>query len=85
MDSLLLLLIIDENDPPFLIIHGDADPLVPHCQSVLLHEALTKEGAKSEMITVPDGGHGDRIWLDENIERMSSFFTEAKNNKTGNQ
>jgi dipeptidyl aminopeptidase/acylaminoacyl peptidase len=34
---------IDENDLPFLIVHGDADPLVPYCQSVLLHEALTKK------------------------------------------
>jgi acetyl esterase/lipase len=72
---------IDEKDPPFLIIHGDADPLVPHCQSILLHQALTKKGVKNELITVPGGGHGNGIWLDKNIERMIAFFTEAKNKK----
>ena len=72
---------IDKNDPPFLIVHGDADPLVPHCQSILLHEALTKSGVVSEMITVPGGGHGDGIWLEKNIERMANFFLGAKNKK----
>jgi acetyl esterase/lipase len=74
---------IDKNDPPFLIVHGDADPLVPHCQSVLLHQALTKHGVQSAMITVPGGGHGNGIWLDKNIERMAAFFTEAKHKKIG--
>ncbi|MBN2103563.1 alpha/beta hydrolase [bacterium] len=72
---------IDENDPPFLIIHGDADPLVPYCQSVLLHNALTGNGVCNEMITVPEGGHGNGIWLDENIEKMIHFFAEAKRRK----
>lgn len=49
---------INESDPPFLIIHGEADPLVPHCQSLLLYEALQKSGVESEMITVLGAGHG---------------------------
>ena len=31
---------VDPTDPPFLILPGDADPQVPHCQSELLYEAL---------------------------------------------
>jgi pimeloyl-ACP methyl ester carboxylesterase len=76
---------IDESDPPFLIIHGDADPLVPHCQSVFLHEALKENGVESGMITVPGGGHGEGVWEDEYIERMVVFFTEMKNRKIGNK
>jgi dipeptidyl aminopeptidase/acylaminoacyl peptidase len=72
---------VDENDPPFLIIHGDADPLVPHCQSILLHEALSKHGVENELIIVPGGGHGDGVWLDNYIERMAAFFINAKNEK----
>jgi len=44
--------------PPFLIVHGDRDPLVPHHQSVLLAEALIRAGAFVSFYTVKGGGHG---------------------------
>lgn len=44
--------------PPFLIIHGDRDPLVPHHQSVLLEGALNVAGVLVQFYTVPGGGHG---------------------------
>ncbi|GAB4110368.1 MAG: hypothetical protein Fur005_01860 [Roseiflexaceae bacterium] len=44
--------------PPFLIIHGDSDPLVPYQQSVILHEALQAAGGQSAFYTVAGGGHG---------------------------
>lgn len=71
---------VDQNDPPFLIIHGDADPLVPHCQSVLLYEALKRAGVESEMITVPGGGHGG-AWEEGYKEKMVSFFVTARDKK----
>ncbi|MFO1477777.1 MAG: alpha/beta hydrolase [Verrucomicrobiota bacterium] len=37
---------IDRNDPPFLIMHGDADRLVPLAQSVILAEALMQAGVR---------------------------------------
>jgi len=75
---------VDEKDPPFIIIHGDADPLVPHCQSVLLYKALKKHGVEYEMITVPGAGHGG-IWEEKYKENMASFFIEAKNKKRGDK
>jgi len=45
--------------PPILSIQGDADPIVPYSQNVLLHEALAKAGATNELFTVPGGGHGN--------------------------
>jgi acetyl esterase/lipase len=75
---------VDESDPLFLIIHGDADPLVPHCQSVLLYQALKKNGVACEMITVPGAGHGGK-WEEEYKEKMVSFFIEAKNKKRGDK
>ena len=71
---------IDKNDPPFLIIHGDADPLIPHCQSILLHEALKNNGVASEMIIVPGAGHGGK-WEAAYKEKMATFFMEVKNKK----
>jgi acetyl esterase/lipase len=49
---------ISKQDPPFLIVHGDADPLVPHNQSELLQEALAAAGVRSRLHIVKGGGHG---------------------------
>lgn len=49
---------VDRLDPPFLIVHGDADPLVPDQQSRLLYDALQSVGVESHLTIVPGGGHG---------------------------
>jgi acetyl esterase/lipase len=69
---------IDAQDPPFLILHGDADPLVPHCQSELLHEALVAAGVESRLIIVPGGGHGEGMWIPKYIDEMTAFFVAQK-------
>ena len=43
--------------PPFLIAHGDTDGLVGAGQSRRLREALTKAGARAELVIVPNAGH----------------------------
>jgi len=45
--------------PPILSIQGDADPIVPYSQNVRLTDALKKAGAKTELFTIPGGGHGN--------------------------
>jgi dipeptidyl aminopeptidase/acylaminoacyl peptidase len=65
---------VDPSDPPFLLVHGDADPLVPHCQSELLYAALQDAGVESRLIIVPGGGHGQGIWTAENVAEMVQFF-----------
>jgi len=49
---------VTKEAPPFLICHGDADPLVPHHQSVLLEAALRKAGVPVTFYTVKGAGHG---------------------------
>ncbi len=44
--------------PPFIVVHGDSDPLVPHHQSELLVAALAKAGVPVTLYTVKGGGHG---------------------------
>ncbi|MBN1936717.1 MAG: alpha/beta hydrolase [Anaerolineae bacterium] len=44
--------------PPFLIVHGDTDDVVPAEQAHLLHNALLKAGAQSELIILQNVGHG---------------------------
>ncbi len=44
--------------PPFLIIHGEKDEIVPVEQAYRLHEALRKAGASSELLILQNAGHG---------------------------
>jgi len=44
--------------PPTLLIHGDADVVVPYAQSVAMETALRKAGVPTRLITVPGGAHG---------------------------
>jgi acetyl esterase/lipase len=44
--------------PPFLIVHGDRDPLVPYHQSTLLAAALEAAGVPVTLYTVVGAGHG---------------------------
>jgi acetyl esterase/lipase len=49
---------VSKDDPPFLIVHGTADILVPIIHSERLHERLTAAGVKSELVPVRGEGHG---------------------------
>jgi acetyl esterase/lipase len=49
---------VSKDDPPFLVIHGDKDDLVPLSQSELFHAALEKAGVPSKLHVVPGAGHG---------------------------
>ncbi len=49
---------VSKDDPPFLIMHGDKDDLVPFSQSELLHAALEKAGVPSKLHVVKGAGHG---------------------------
>jgi acetyl esterase/lipase len=48
------------DDPPTLILHGDADRLVPLQQSELLVEKLKQAGVQTKLVVKPGAGHG---WL----------------------
>jgi acetyl esterase/lipase len=47
-----------EDDPPILLIHGDADATVPLAHAETLHTRLKEVGATSELLVVPEGTHG---------------------------
>jgi len=49
---------VSRDDPPFLIMHGDADFLVPIGQSELLHAALKQAGVPSTFEVMKGRGHG---------------------------
>ncbi len=74
---------ITRKDPPFLIVHGDKDPLVPHNQSQILFDAPKAADVNATLYIVKDGGHGFR---DPEVDRLvTEFFLKhlksAKNSK----
>jgi acetyl esterase/lipase len=72
---------IDETDPSFLVIHGEADNVVPHCQSEFFAEALKEKELLIDFITVPDGQHGPITFNESTLNKMADFFVkEAENN-----
>ena len=66
---------VTPDDPPFLIMHGKRDELVPYEQSELLHAALDSAGVTSELILVDSLGHGGTGWrlLEPDVH---AFFDE---------
>lgn len=63
---------VTKDDAPFLIVHGDADKLVPYNQSELLEAALKKANVPVSFYTVKGGGHGG--FNDPKIGQMTVEF-----------
>ncbi len=49
---------VDADDPPFLIIHGEDDGLVPIEQSEVLYQSLLAAGVPAEFVRVANANHG---------------------------
>jgi acetyl esterase/lipase len=65
---------VSKDDPPFLIVHGDKDPVVPIHQSQLLFEALKKTGVSVHFHTIKGAGHGQGFGGREIDEMVNGFF-----------
>lgn len=65
---------VKEDNPPFLIFHGNKDPLVPHCQSEHLHTKQEEAGAPSELIIIEGGKHGPGVLIPTYYEKMIAFL-----------
>jgi acetyl esterase/lipase len=48
---------VSAGDPPFLVVHGDQDEIVPYAQAGEMVAALKKASVPVEFITVKGGGH----------------------------
>ena len=49
---------VTSDDPPFLLIHGDADDVVPYENAEVMQAALEKAGVAVELLRIPGAGHG---------------------------
>ena len=48
--------------PPFLLIHGTKDPLVPFRQATLMRDKIKQAGSSCELFPVEGGAHGVGNW-----------------------
>lgn len=62
------------NNPRFLVIHGDADNVVPHCQGANFSNELKKVGRLEKFISVPKGQHGPVTFNESTFKEMVDFF-----------
>jgi dipeptidyl aminopeptidase/acylaminoacyl peptidase len=66
---------VSKDDPPFLIMHGDKDPLVPLGQSKLLHDELKKANVESELVTLEGAGHGGKEFTTpDTMKKIDAFL-----------
>jgi acetyl esterase/lipase len=64
----------DAGDPPMLILHGDADPLIAFNQSELLYQALKAAGVEVTLAVAKGGGH---LFVGREIDRtVDDFFDQ---------
>jgi len=65
--------LVTSQTPPMLLIHGDADPVVPLQQSETMVAALKRAGVPAELIVKPGGGH-PWLSLHEEVQKLADWF-----------
>ena len=68
--------------PRFLVFHGEADNVVPHCQGVNFSEKLKQAGRLDAFVSVPDGQHGPVTFNEQTFKQMTDFFVKECKAKT---
>jgi acetyl esterase/lipase len=72
------ILFVDAKDPATLIVHGDADELVPLASGQSIHDALKAASVKTNMVIIKGGDHGfsEPTHRAEAYAAMASWFAE---------
>ncbi len=68
------ILFVDGKDPATLIVHGDADDLVPLSSGQSIHDALKTANVKTSMVIIKGGDHG----FSEPTHRAEAYAAMAK-------
>ena len=72
---------VSASSPPFLLIHGARDELVPLEQSLELQRRLARANVEARLIVVPDKGHWFRLDANQMAE-VARFFRRHFSPKT---
>lgn len=63
--------------PPFLVLHGDADPVVLYEDSVAFYEKMTECGYDIDLVRVTDAPHEGSFWSLPLLEIIFDFIEKA--------
>lgn len=55
--------LVNPKFPPTLIVHGDADKVVPLQQAQAMDQALAKAGVEHKLEVIPGGGHDENTFV----------------------
>lgn len=73
---------ISEKTPPFMILHGTKDTVVPMAQSEKLHDVMQKKGIPCEFLVIEDAAHGDDLFYqDEVSDSVLQFLNSISEEK----
>ena len=71
---------VEGSEPPFLLIHGDADEVVPHGESEAFAAYLEKAGSEAELLLIPWAGHPSIVPSSPNfsviVEAVDAFVSD---------
>ncbi|MBX5437085.1 MAG: alpha/beta hydrolase [Alicyclobacillaceae bacterium] len=68
---------ISRGCPPFLIIHGDKDDIVPLNQSELLYDALVRNGVEATFYVLSGAGHATAEFWQPEVQALVLEFLNA--------
>jgi acetyl esterase/lipase len=68
-------LLVKQKPIPFLLIHGDADPIVPLQQSQKMVEVLKAAGGSAELVIKKGGGH-PWMTIHEEVKILADWFDQ---------
>lgn len=62
---------------PFMLVHGDQDPIVSIQQSTAMRDRIAVAGGRVVMETIPGGGHGGDLVINAGVARRAAAFLRA--------
>lgn len=68
---------VTSHSPPTLLLHGDADTLVPLTQSAAMQAALAAAGVPVRLVTIPGGIHGADFGAAQGRADWPDYYAET--------
>ncbi len=73
-----------EGNPPIILFHDTADPIVNKEPSQVLYDSHKRHDMVTELVYIQGGSHGgNEMYVSEILDRAVVFLVRAKNEKNG--
>lgn len=70
---------VDGSEPPFLVVHGEADRNIDPRQSINMSEALEAAGVNVQLLMIPHLDHGGIVWSETALDEVEVFLNSLAN------